>query len=92
MNTANIGAGSRPDQEAPAADPHRKGISTLTREGLEDGVAGMRAALADEARQGLDRVEQGEENTIGGWLAYGNALSQPDTVDRMDGAHHIFGI
>ncbi len=92
MNTANIGAGSKPDQEAPAAGPHRKGISTLTREGLEDGVAGMRAALADEARQGLDRVEQGEENTIGGWLAYGNALSQLDTADRMDRAHLIFGI
>ncbi|WP_212525870.1 hypothetical protein [Actibacterium sp. MT2.3-13A] len=32
--------------------------------------------LADEARQGLKRVEEGEENTIGGWLAYGHALNE----------------
>lgn len=32
--------------------------------------------LADEARKGLERVEQGEENTIGGWLAYGHALNE----------------
>lgn len=28
-----------------------------------------------EGRHGLERVEQGEENTIGGWLAYGHALN-----------------
>lgn len=32
--------------------------------------------LAAEARKGLERVEQGEENTIGGWLAYGHALNE----------------
>lgn len=32
--------------------------------------------LADEARQGLKRVEEGEEFTIGGWLAYGHALNE----------------
>jgi len=40
---------SNPAQDQSAPDPHRKGISTLTREGLEDEVAGLRAALADEA-------------------------------------------
>lgn len=29
-----------------------------------------------EGRHGLERVEQGEENTIGGWLAYGHALNE----------------
>ncbi len=33
-------------------------------------------ALAAEARDGLDRVEKGEEFTIGGWLAYGHALNE----------------
>ena len=32
--------------------------------------------LADEAKQGLERVNLGEENTIGGWLAYGHALNE----------------
>lgn len=32
--------------------------------------------LADDARQGLKRVELGEENVIGGWLAYGFALNE----------------
>lgn len=41
------------EAEAPAPvlekdDPHRKGLSGLSREGLEDEVAGLRAALADE--------------------------------------------
>ena len=34
------------------------------------------AALADEARQALGRVLQGEEAAIGGWLAYGMALNE----------------
>lgn len=33
-------------------------------------------ALAAEAREGLERVEQGEEFTISGWLAYGHALNE----------------
>jgi len=33
-------------------------------------------ALAAEAREGLAKVEQGEEYTIGGWLAYGHALNE----------------
>jgi hypothetical protein len=33
-------------------------------------------ALAAEAREGLERVEKGEEFTIGGWLAYGHALNE----------------
>jgi len=32
--------------------------------------------LAAEARNGLAKVEQGEEFTIGGWLAYGHALNE----------------
>ena len=32
--------------------------------------------LADEARQGLKRIEEGEDFTIGGWLAYGHALNE----------------
>lgn len=32
--------------------------------------------LAEEARKGLQSVEQGEEATIGGWLAYGHALNE----------------
>lgn len=33
-------------------------------------------ALASEAREGLSKVEQGQEFTIGGWLAYGHALNE----------------
>ncbi|EDM71065.1 hypothetical protein RAZWK3B_16750 [Roseobacter sp. AzwK-3b] len=33
-------------------------------------------ALAAEAREGLAKIEQGEEFTIGGWLAYGHALNE----------------
>ena len=33
-------------------------------------------ALAAEAREGLEKVEQGQEFTIGGWLAYGHALNE----------------
>jgi len=33
-------------------------------------------ALAEEAREGLAKVQQGEEYTIGGWLAYGCALNE----------------
>jgi hypothetical protein len=33
-------------------------------------------ALAAEAREGLERVEKGEEFTIGGGLAYGHALNE----------------
>lgn len=33
-------------------------------------------ALAADARDGLAKVEQGEEFTIGGWLAYGHALNE----------------
>lgn len=32
--------------------------------------------LAAEAREGLEKVEQGQEFTIGGWLAYGHALNE----------------
>ena len=44
---SHTGAGSGPEENA-APDPNRKGLSSLSREGLEDEVAGLRAALADE--------------------------------------------
>ena len=44
---SHTGAGSEPEENA-APDPNRKGLSSLSREGLEDEVAGLRAALADE--------------------------------------------
>ncbi|QDP53982.1 MAG: hypothetical protein GOVbin2937_59 [Prokaryotic dsDNA virus sp.] len=40
--------------------------------------------LADEAKQGLERVTQGEENSIGGWLAVGFALNEARAIFRGD--------
>lgn len=40
--------------------------------------------LADEAKQGLERVTQGEENSIGGWLAVGFALNEARAIYSAD--------
>ena len=54
---AETGTTPKPDDQEPEAiDPHRKGLSMLTRDGLEDEVAGLRADLADAiaARSALE--------------------------------------
>ena len=44
---------------------------------MSGGMGGNRlAVLADEAKGALSRIVQGEESTIGGWLAYGHALNE----------------
>lgn len=42
------------------------------------------AFIANEARQALDRVLQGEESAIGGWLAYGHALIEGRELHKGD--------
>lgn len=42
------------------------------------------AFVADEARQALGRVLQGEESAIGGWLAYGFALIEGRDLNKSD--------
>lgn len=41
-------------------------------------------ALASEAREGLAKVEQGEEFSIGGWLAFGHALNEARSLFPAD--------
>jgi cell division protein FtsB len=49
-------AANAPAPEQPAHDPHREGLAELSREGLEDDVAGLRAEN-DELRAELERVK-----------------------------------
>jgi len=59
-------AGQRAEEEAkdvtpapePEPDPYRKGLSALTREGLEDEVAGLRAEVADLRKRVEDQRSQ----------------------------------
>lgn len=69
------------DQEPEPVDPHRAGLSGLTREGLEDEVAGLRAENA-ELREKLAKVEAERDR----FKAANKDLSQGDqgaTISRL---------
>lgn len=64
-----------------AQDPHRKGLSGLTREGLEDEVAGLRADVADMRAQVSDL--KGERDDLSARLKDATSSDQGAAISRL---------